>query len=251
MTCTSRKIERSERWKGEEKKCFVFFRIHFGVYSSNRKSERQHCRLSASARSQLMVFFLLWIRLSLQFFDIGSFHRNCCFSYIFFFADFFPACDFQFNRRASLWWRWLRCGQVSTEANIPANWTVNTCIKESRSKGFFCWTPRFGASQCNSRQDSIEWSLTQNLKKMYGADICVSTPHRERRLVWSYSRCQCAHTNWIYINKIGGERNANEIRTNKRDCDPTKLKREKSQTCRQACFCLEKQVFTVCGAKRK
>lgn len=172
---------------------FRFFRIYFGVYSSKQKSERQHCRVSACARSQLMVFFFFVCLSSFLhfFFDIGSFQRICRFSYIFFGAGFFfPACDFQFNRRTSLWWRWLWCGQVTQR---PTYLQTVECIilymKESRSKGFICWTPHFGARQCNSKRDSIEWSLTQNWKNVRGRHICVSTSDRERRLVWSYSRC--------------------------------------------------------------
>lgn len=182
-------IAQAEKLKEASEKRFRFSPIYFGVYSSkNRESKRQHCRVSASARSQLMVFISSSLRLSLIFFWYRFFSSCLLFRIHLLRCGFFPACDFQFNRRASLWWRWLWCGQVTQRPTYLHYVWRNQDQKVSLAE-----------RRISVRADVIRSEIPSNGHLHKTGKKCMRptyawaqrTPHRERRLVWSYWRCHC------------------------------------------------------------
>lgn len=198
--------------EGDEKKCFVFppFTLEFTVARIESPNDNIVECLPLRARSLWFLFLPLFVSLShFFFFDIGSFHRVYCFAYIFFAADFFPGMWFSIQATCVAVVTMIVMWTSHTEANIPTNCVY---MVESRSKGFFSWTPHFGASRCNLKRDSIEWSLTQNWrKKMYEADICVSTAYTAPRTSSSLILFALPKPMRTGIaDEIGGERNAME-----------------------------------------
>lgn len=200
-------IAQAEKLKEASEKRFRFSPIYFGVYSSkNRESKRQHCRVSASARSQLMVFISSSLRLSLIFFLISVLFIVSSVSHTSSSLRIFSGMWFSIQSTCVAVVTMIVMWTSHTEANIPT-----LCVEESRSKGFFGWTPHFGASRCNSKRDSIEWSLTQNGKEMYEADICVSTAYTAPRTSSSLILLAMSLPMQTgFTNEIGGERNAME-----------------------------------------